>query len=461
MTSFTASPTLTRNSLPSDFVFGVATSSWQIEGASDSRGESIWDRFAKIPGAIADGSVADPACDHVARVDEDVKLIANLGVDAYRFSVSWPRFMADGVSQVSEKGAGFYDRLIDGLLEHGVDPVMTCYHWDLPQVLQDKGGWLNPDMAKWFADYAGALGSRYADRVSMVATFNEPWVSAFLGYGIGIHAPGIVSGKQSLEVAYRIMVASGHGIRALRQSGVKQPGIVLNMTAVRVDERGAEQARDHIDGLQNRLFTDLLAGRGVSGETRQATSLLSDWSFVDDEGIRVAAEPIDWLGINYYTPIRVGRPSAGQATGVGQDTAAYPGCPPARLNPRQPMTTMGWEVDPSGLTDILVQTHEALPGVPLWVTENGAAFDDRVIDGEVYDPNRISYLAGHLEAAGRAIRKGVDLRGYFCWSLMDNLEWAEGRLKTFGIVHVDPVTMTRTPKASYEFFREVIAAGKR
>lgn len=462
MASFTASPTLTRHSLPDDFVFGVATSSWQIEGSSGSRGESIWDRFAKIPGAIADGSLADPACDHVARVAEDADLIASLGVDAYRFSVSWPRFMPEGSGTISTEGSAFYDRLIDLLLERGVTPAMTCYHWDLPQVLQDKGGWLNPDMAKWFADYAGALGERYGDRVSMVATLNEPWVSAFLGYGIGIHAPGVVSGSKALEVAYRLMVASGHGIRALRQAGVTQPGIVLNLSTVRADEPRAKQARDHIDGLQNRLFTDLLAGRGVTGEIRESTSILTDWSFVDSEGEQVAAEPIDWLGVNYYTPIRVATLGEGsQAKGVGQNTGAYPGCPPARLNPRQPFTTMGWEVDPSGLTDTLVETQEALPGVPLWVTENGAAYDDRVVDGDVYDPDRISYLAGHLEAVGRAIRKGVNVRGYFCWSLMDNIEWAEGRDKTFGIVHVDPVTMERTPKASFEFFREVIAAGKR
>ena len=450
------SPSDVRARLPQGFVLGVATSSWQIEGSSSTRGESIWDRFARIPGAIADGTNADPACDHVNRLDEDLDLISDLGVGAYRFSVSWPRFIPNGSGPVSGLGAGFYDRLIDGCLERGVEPVMTCYHWDLPQVLQDKGGWLNPDMEKWFADYAGALGKRYSDRVTKVATLNEPWVSAFLGYALGIHAPGIINTPQSLEVAYRLMVASGHGIQALRQAGVKDPGIVLNLTTVRADEPGVDAARDHIDGLQNRLFTDLLAGRGVSDTIRESTSVLTDWSFVTDEGVTMAATPIDWLGINYYTPIRVAKPApSGQATGVGQDTGAYPGCPPARLNPRPPYTTMGWEVDPSGLTDVLKETQEALPGIPLWVTENGAAYNDLVVEGDVFDPDRMSYLSGHLLAAADAIDAGVDLRGYFCWSLMDNLEWAEGREKTFGIVYVNPQTMQRMPKESYRFVQAV------
>ena len=449
-------PESLRLALPLDFEFGVATSSWQIEGSSSTREESIWDRFAQIPGAIADGTSADPACDHVNRLEEDLDLIANLGVSAYRFSVSWPRFMKNGTDSVNPTGADFYDRLIDGLLERNIRPVMTCYHWDLPQVLQDKGGWLNPDMAGWFSDYASALGKRYHDRVSMVATLNEPWVSAFLGYALGIHAPGIVNPTQSLEVAYRLMVASGHGIQALRASGVSEPGVVLNLTTVRADEDGVEAARAHIHGLQNALFTDLIAGRGISEQIRATTQSLTDWGFVDDAGVAAAGTPINWLGINYYTPIRVAQPSpSGQATGVGQDTGGYPGCPPARLKPRPPFTTMGWEVDPTGLTDTLRETQEALPGVPLWVTENGAAYDDSIVDGVVNDVDRISYVSGHLHAVADAIKQGVDVRGYFCWSLMDNLEWAEGREKTFGIVHVDPDTMVRTPKESYRFFSKV------
>ena len=449
-------PQSVRERFPDDFVFGVATSSWQIEGSSHNRGESIWDRFAKVPGAIVDGSTADPACDHVNRLESDLDLIAELGVGAYRFSVSWPRFMREGTGSIS-RGADFYDRLIDGLLERGIEPLLTAYHWDLPQVLQDKGGWLNPDMAGWFADYCQALASRYGDRVSKVATLNEPWVSAFLGYATGIHAPGVINAAQSLEVAYRLMVASGHGIAALRDAGIASPGIVLNLTTVRVDQPGAENARDHIHRLQNALFTDLLAGRGVSDEIRQSTEVITDWSFATPEGDAAAATPIEWLGVNYYTPIRVGAHNpAGEAQGVGQNTMAYPGCPPATLRPRGPLTTMGWEVDPSGLRDTLVETAEALPGVDLWVTENGVAYADRVIDGEVYDPDRVSYLAGHLGASADALDQGVPLRGYCCWSLMDNLEWAEGRTQTFGIVHVDPVTMERIPKASYEFFRRVV-----
>jgi len=443
---------------PADFVFGAATSSWQIEGSSQSRGESIWDRFAKVPGAIIDGSTADPACDHINRLDDDLTLIEKLGVGAYRFSVSWPRFIPDGRGAISAEGAGFYDQLIDGLLERGVQPSMTCYHWDLPQVLQDKGGWLNPDMGRWFADYAHALGERYGDRVSMVATFNEPWVSAYLGYAAGVHAPGEVKSAHALEVAYRLMVASGLGIRALRDSGVTNPGLVLNLTTVRLDQPGAEAAREHIDLLHNVFFTDLLAGRGVPEKLIANTEAITDWSFVTDEGLDIAAEPISWLGVNYYTPLRVGSPAETQSDAVGQSLAAFPGVPPATTLPKPPFTTMGWEVDPSGLAATLRDTARALPEVPLWVTENGAAYADHVVDGEVYDPDRVSYLRGHLQAAAEAIAEGVDLRGYFCWSLLDNLEWAEGRTQTFGIVHVDPQTMERIPKASYDFYRSVVTA---
>lgn len=450
-----------RSSLPKDFVLGVATSSWQIEGSAHNRGESIWDRFAKIPGAIVDGSGPEPACDHVARLDEDLDLIAALGVDAYRFSVSWPRFIYDGVGEVSARGADFYDRLVDGLLQRGITPMLTCYHWDLPQVLQDKGGWLNPDTGKWFADYAHALGQRYHDRISQIATLNEPWVSAYLGYAVGVHAPGIVDAPKSLEAAYRLMVASGRAIVALGEAGVREPGLVLNLSTVRADSDQAAEAREHIDIVQNRFFTDLLAGRGVSDVLRTNTAHLTDWGFVDAEGLGLAATPITWLGVNYYTPIRVAAlAGGGQAQGVGQDTAAYPGCPPARLVPRPPLTQMGWEVDPTGLTDTLVETSQALPGVALWVTENGAAFHDRVVDNAVYDPQRIDYLASHLLAIADAHSHGVDIRGYLLWSLMDNLEWAEGRTKTFGIVHVDPQTMRRIPKASYTFYQDLIASGR-
>jgi beta-glucosidase len=450
-----------RSHLPAQFRFGVATSSWQIEGSSHNRGESIWDRFAKIPGAIVDGSLAEPACDHVGRLEEDLNLIAQLGVDSYRFSVSWPRFIYDGVGEVFPRGADFYDRLVDGLLSRGITPLMTCYHWDLPQVLQDKGGWLNPDTGKWFADYAHALGERYGDRVSHVATLNEPWVSAFLGYAVGVHAPGIVNAPASLEVAYRLMVASGRGITALRDAGVSNPGIVLNLTTVRSESEKAEAARAHIDILQNSFFTDLLAGRPIPETLRENTTHLTDWSFVEAEGLAIAATPISWLGVNYYTPIRVAELSgAGQAQGVGQDTAAYPGCPPARLAPRPPYTTMGWEVDPSGLTDTLLETSKALPGIPLWVSENGAAFTDRLVDGGVYDPERIDYVGSHLVAVGEAITRGAQVQGYCLWSLLDNIEWAEGRTKTFGIVHVAPDTLERTPKSSYDFYKRVVTAGR-
>ena len=444
--------------IPSDFVLGFATSSWQIEGSSQSRGRSIWDDFSETPGKVLDGATADPACDHLNHIPDDLDLIKDLGAKAYRFSFSWPRVIHDGIGSVSAAGLDVYDRLVDGVLERGITPYATLYHWDLPSALQEKGGWLNPDSDKWFADYAHLVAEHFGDRIDTFATLNEPWVSAFLGYAAGIHAPGEKNAAASLEVFYRLMVASGHGIQALRAAGAKNPGLVLNLTTIIAeDDEVAEQAQ-LIDGLQNRMFLDLLAGRGLPDDVVEGTSSITDWAFVTPQGLDMAAEPLEWLGINYYTPTRVA--STGEDAGkiVGQGDSVYPGITGVSFVPKNPRTAMGWEIHAESLTTTLVATAERLPGVPLYVTENGAAFDDVVTPEGIHDLPRVDYYDSHIHAALDARDQGVDLRGYFAWSLFDNLEWAEGWTKRFGVVRVDADTQKRTPKDSALFLREVYSS---
>jgi len=444
--------------IPSDFVLGFATSSWQIEGSSQSRGRSIWDDFSETPGKVLDGATADPACDHLNHIPDDLDLIKDLGAKAYRFSFSWPRVIPDGTGSVSATGLDAYDRIVDGVLERGITPYATLYHWDLPSALQEKGGWLNPDSDRWFADYAHLVAEHFGDRIDTFATLNEPWVSAFLGYAAGIHAPGEKNAAASLEVFYRLMVASGHGIQALRAAGAKNPGLVLNLTTIIAeDDEVAEQAQ-LIDGLQNRMFLDLLAGRGLPDDVVEGTSSITDWAFVTPQGLDMAAEPLEWLGINYYTPTRVA--STGEDAGkiVGQGDSVYPGITGVSFVPKNPRTAMGWEIHAESLTTTLVATAERLPGVPLYVTENGAAFDDVVTHDGIHDLPRVDYYDSHIHAALDARDQGVDLRGYFAWSLFDNLEWAEGWTKRFGAVRVDADTQKRTPKDSALFLREVYSS---
>ena len=439
--------------IPSEFITGVATSSWQIEGDSSGRGRSIWDDFADVPGNIKDGSKADPACDHVNRLDEDLDLIANLGVKAYRFSFSWPRLMP-GSRNLNQKGIDFYNRLIDGLLERNVMPVATLYHWDLPSELEAEGGWLSPEIHNRFAEYAGMAATHFGDRVSMWATFNEPWVSAFLGYATKIHAPGRGDPAAGLEAAYRLMVSHGYAMDVLREHKVSMPGIVLNLTSVISKDPNIDHVADHIDSLQNRFWLDLRAGRGIDESLIERTQGITDWAFVEDSDLDKINQKIDWLGINYYTPFRlVPHEGGSESKAVGQDFSLFPGSPSgARMNPLEPRTEMGWEIHAPSMTTTLLQTSERLPETPLYITENGGAFPDQMVNGRVEDQARIDYYISHISAALDAMDQGVDLRGYFAWSLMDNIEWAEGLEKRFGLVHVDHETQLRTPKASYEAF---------
>ena len=446
--------------IPADFEMGVATSSWQIEGDIAGRGRCTWDDFADVPGAIVDGAKGEPACDHVHRLAEDLELLAWLGVDAYRFSFSWPRVIPGGTGAISTQGLDFYDRLIDGLLERGVAPVATLFHWDTPSELEYAGGWTVRSTAEAFAEYASVLGDRYADRVDRWATLNEPWCSAFLGYAAGYFAPGRRDPDAALSAAYHLMLGHGLAVERLRASGARNVGIVLNITPVVAEHPSAQAAARHVDGIQNRLWLDLLAGRGIPADIRDACASLTDWRFVRDEDASVIASPIDWIGENYYFVNRVVSVEDAGNSAIGQDATAFPGAQPHAFAPRPPFTDMGWEILPSGMLDALGQIEQALPGVPIWICENGAAVEEVTDADGIHDPIRTRYLHDHIDQVLAARRAGVDVRGYYAWSLMDNLEWASGWTKKFGIVRVDPQTGERTPKDSARWYRNQVTRRK-
>ena len=443
--------------IPSDFELGVATSSWQIEGDVAGRGRANWDDFALIRGAIADGATGEPACDHVRRLDEDLDLLAWLGVDAYRFSISWPRVMPDGVGDLSGEGLGFYDRLVDGLLERGIKPVATLFHWDLPSTLEATGGWTNRETAERFAHYAEVMGEHFAGRVDRWATLNEPWCSAFLGYCAGYFAPGRTEPGASLAAAYHLILGHGMAVQRLRKVGARNVGIVLNLIPIISESSDMDSAAHHVDGLQNRLFLDLLAGRGIPADLVESCASVTDWAFVDDADRAVMAAPIDWLGENYYTVMRVAAPNTADVDAIGQETRMFPACPPLSFAPREPLTDMGWEILPEGIDMALRQATTMLPGVPLWICENGAAVHETTDKSGIHDPIRTEYIKDHIRVLLRARESGYDVRGYFAWSLLDNLEWASGWTKKFGLIRVDPATGERTPKDSAHWYREQLA----
>ena len=452
-----------RLEFPAGFWWGAATAAYQIEGsvAADGRTPSIWDTFCATPGRVARGESGAVAADHYRRYQEDVDLIASLGLSAYRFSVSWPRVQPGGQGRVNAAGAGFYDRLVDALLARGVRPVLTLYHWDLPQELEDDGGWAARDTAYRFADYAGLVAQRLGDRVELWTTLNEPWCSAFLGYASGEHAPGRTDPADALAAAHHLLLAHGLGVQALRAQLPAAPtSLVVNLTAMRsisADPADLDAAR-RMDGLANRLFLDPVLRGEYPVDVLTDTSGITDWSFIRDTDLEVISAPIDALGINYYQPTLVG--AARSAVDRG-GMAAWPGCADVVVHPIPgPVTDMDWAVDASGLREILVRLGREYGNPPLLVTENGAAYRDQVTpDGGVHDPERVGYLQSHLVAAHQALVEGVDLRGYFVWSLLDNFEWAEGYGKRFGLVHVDYDTQRRTWKVSAHWYREVIAGG--
>jgi beta-glucosidase len=445
---------------PPTFLWGSATASYQIEGAAaeDGRTPSMWDVFSHTPGKVANGDTGDVAADHYHRYREDVALMKHLGLGAYRFSVSWSRVIPGGVGPVNPKGIDFYSRLVDELLGAGVSPTLTLYHWDLPAELHDAGGWTNRDTAYRFAEYAAVVAEALGDRVPTWTTLNEPWCSAFLGYASGEHAPGHTNASESLVAAHHLLLAHGLAVPELRRilPATAQVSITLNPGMVRAasDSPEDQTAASKLDGLQTRLWTDPLFLGRYPADVQEFTSPYTDWSFVKDGDLEIISAPIDVLGVNFYNPGLAGHAPAGDG-----GSPIFPGCDDVAMLPIPgEHTAMGWPVDETGFRDLLVRLYRDY-GVPLVVTENGAAYDDVVSeDGQVHDAGRVSYLHRHLNQARLAIEDGVDLRGYFLWSLLDNFEWAWGYDKRFGIVRVDFDTQERTVKDSGQFYRSVVAA---
>jgi beta-glucosidase len=451
---------------PPSFVWGAATAAYQIEGAAaeDGRTPSMWDVFAHTPGKVANGDTGDVAADHYHRYRDDVALMADLGIAAYRFSVSWPRVIPGGIGAVNPKGIDFYSRLVDELLAAGIAPTLTLYHWDLPAELHDAGGWLNRDTAYRFADYAAAVAGQLGDRVATWITLNEPWCSAFLGYGAGEHAPGHKDAAEALTAAHHLLLAHGLAVPRLRSTlpAGTTVSITLNPGLPRpiADTAGDRAAADKVYGLQTKMWTDALFRGAYPADVQAFTSGVTDWSFVREGDLEIIAAPIDMLGVNFYNPGLVGHKGDPSSDDAGKHSAAalWPGCDDVRfVDMPGEHTAMGWPVDETGLHELLVRLHRDY-GVPLVITENGAAYSDVVSDdGQIHDSDRVSYIRRHLEAAHRAIADGVDLRGYYVWSLMDNFEWAWGYDKRFGVVRVDFNTQQRTIKDSGYFYQQVVS----
>ena len=454
---------------PADFVFGSATAAYQIEGAvrEDGRGPSIWDTFSHTPGRVLHGHTGDVADDHYHRLDSDLDLMKRMGLESYRFSIAWPRIQAEGSGPVNPKGIAFYSRLVDGLLARGIAPIATLYHWDLPQALEDRGGWTNRDTSHRFAEYAHLMGEALGDRMAMWTTLNEPWCSAYLGYGSGVHAPGITSGRAALTAVHHLNLAHGLGLSALREAVTRpatQYSATLNLHVIRGvegDESSPEAIR-RIDALANRAFTGPMLRGAYPDDLLADTASVTDWQFVRPGDLELINQPIDVLGVNYYSTVTVrmwdGRTPRATADGHGEAAGSpWPGSTTVDFVQQPgPYTDMGWNIAPDGLEELLLSLHEQFPALPLMITENGAAFPDEVVDGRVHDPLRIDYLRRHFTAAHRAMQQGVDLRGYQVWSLMDNFEWAYGYTKRFGIVHVDYDSLERTVKDSGHWYGELI-----
>ena len=443
---------------------GTATASYQIEGATDAdgRGPSIWDTFAAEPGRIADGSDGSDACHSYQRLDDDLALLEELGAELYRFSIAWPRVQPEGSGAVERRGLDYYDRLVDGLLSRGVQPMATLYHWDLPQPLEDAGGWPERDTAYRFADYAALVHEHLADRVGLWATLNEPWCSAYLGYAAGVHAPGRQEPDAAHRAAHHLMLGHGLAAAVLHERGNDGVGVVLNLAPVWPERHEAVPTARQVDALLNRVWLGPLVDGAYDSELCRLAPPFADPDVVRDGDLETIQGSVDWLGVNYYTPMRVDvvDPSTAASGGSGQETAAYPGVEGLSFAPRAPKTAMGWEIEPRGLEELLLEVHRRT-GLPLAVTENGAAFDDTVRrpDGSVDDPTRIAYLREHITAVERARAAGADVRIYVAWTLLDNFEWAHGYTKTFGLVSVDRSDGRRTPKASYHWLASVAHAG--
>ena len=439
---------------PPGFAWGAATSAYQIEGATtaDGRGPSIWDTYSHTPGMTEDGGTGDDACDHYHRLSGDLDLMRSLGLGAYRFSVAWPRIQPTGSGPANAKGLDFYDRLIDGLLERGIEPWLTLFHWDLPQPLQDAGGWPDRAIVDRFADYTAILADRFGDRVRNWLTLNEPWCIAMLGYGIGRHAPGIQDWNAAVRAAHHTHLAHRVAVDAIRAAApAARVGIALNLHHVEPatqTDADVAAARLH-DGTVNRWFLDPVMGRGYPRDVAAAYEAILEGVDVDE--LDRGTPPIDVLGVNYYTRNVIRGPREGEDHG-GPVPAVY-------TRGGLPETEMGWEIHPDGLRLLLERIQREYTPTSVAITENGAAFVDTVgQDGAVQDDQRVAYYRDHITATAEAIESGVPVEAYFAWSLMDNFEWGFGYTKRFGIVHVDYPTQRRTLKASGAWYRDLISA---
>jgi beta-glucosidase len=446
---------------PDGFLWGTATAAYQVEGAvdEDGRGRSIWDTFSHTPGKVLHGDTGDIACDQYHRLEEDLDLMEDLGLQAYRFSVAWPRIQPEGRDPVNQKGLDYYRRLVEGLRGRSIEPMLTLYHWDLPQALEDRGGWRSRETSERFAEYAGIVYEALRDSVSLWITLNEPWVSSWMGYGYGLHAPGHADPAEALSASHHLLLGHGLALERMRSLGHtdNRLGITLNLHPARParDREADADAARRVDGQANRLYLDPLF-RGEYPE-----DLLShyrergvDLPFARDGDLETISSPVDFLGVNYYFRHHI-REARGEAAGTSE---IFSDLDARGIVPHDAeKTAMGWPVEPEGLTQILVRIRDEYASIPIYVTESGRAVYDYVDpEGRVNDEERVSYLDAHFRAAHAAIEQGVDLRGYLVWSLLDNFEWAEGYSKRFGIVFVDYGTQRRIPKRSAGWYREVI-----
>jgi beta-glucosidase len=433
---------------PEGFVWGAAASAYQVEGAvtEDGRGESIWDRFATQPGAISNGDTGVVACDSYHRFGEDLRLLRELGISAYRFSISWPRIVPDGRGRVNPAGLDFYERIVDELLANDIEPYVTLYHWDLPQALEDAGGWPARDTVEAFTEYVEAVAARLGDRVSNWITQNEPWVVSWLGYGLGIHAPGRRSPADALAAAHHVLLAHGRAAEVLRREAPRaRVGVTVDLYPMypETDSDADSHAARLLDGSRNRWFLEPVLGLGYPADMLEHYRAILP--AIEEGDLDTIGAPLDFLGVNYYSRAVVR---------AGTD----PGAPVQLDVPGVERTQMGWEVYPEGLKDLLVRMQRDYELPDVYITENGAAYPDTRTNGSVADPSRISYLERHLGALRDAISEGVPVRGYFLWSLLDNFEWAFGFSRRFGIVYVDFDTLERVPKDSFLWYRDLIAA---
>jgi beta-glucosidase len=433
------------SSFPTDFVWGAATASYQIEGAAhaDGRGESVWDRFCATPGKVRGGDSGEVACDFYHRYPQDIGLMRELGLDAFRFSVAWPRVLPTGRGQVNQAGLDFYDRLVDELLANDIEPFATLFHWDTPQALEDEGGWPARSTAEAFVEYTEAVVGRLGDRVHHWMTHNEPWVVAWIGHEWGVHAPGHTSDRLAVAAAHHLMLSHGWAVEAIRAASPDaEVGITLNLSHSypETDSPEDEAAAWRVDGEGNRWFLDPIFRGSYPADLLERNETVAE--FVQEGDLEAISAPIDFLGVNNYFRFVVS--GDGERPRMVQD-------------PEAQRTDMGWEVYPDGLHRLLVRVAEDYAPPAIYVTENGAAFPDvRVHDGRVHDLERVAYLESHVDAVARAVADGAPVKGYFVWSMLDNFEWSHGYQKRFGIVYIDYPTLERVPKDSFYWYRDFI-----